>query len=234
MLRTMSPADDERMMIALLPPFGPRPQWMATGGVLKLARGAEVSIEWSTVTFLDSRGATITELEHAFDLRPGTRLEGPWFGWLRDERPRPTGATSMCWSVNDWRSPIMPAFDAEPQAQPLTLTCLPFHVPIRDDRQLFVQFVNDTEERIDLVKAVRSATLWVDDVAYPSITGWHWDGNGEVQPGRWSRWGFRMSDFEGAPLLGEHEVSIEMFGRRTATLAVHLVGEQWTGGVTRS
>jgi hypothetical protein len=79
----------------------------------------------------------------------------------------------------------------------------------------------------DLCRAVRGATLWVDGVAHPSTTGWHWDGKSSIHPGEQARHGFRMSDFAGAPLLGVHEVAVEMFGQRTRTRSVLLEGEPW-------
>lgn len=223
----MGPAMPEELLIAMLPPFGPQARWMATAGVLKLSRDRELLVERSTATFFDDRGGQLAELDDAFGLRVGTRLEGPLYARQSDARARPPAAASMCWTLNDWRSPPVATLDAEPGSGRLVLRCLPLHVPVPDDRQLVVQLVNTSAHEVELTEAVRTATLWVDGVGYRSMTGWHWDGRSTVPPGGWTRQAFRMGDFDGAPLLGDHVVSIELLGQRTSEQAVQLVGEPW-------
>jgi hypothetical protein len=220
-------ANREHLLIAMLPPFGPKARWMATTGVLKIARGSELRIERSTVTFLDEHGEELAELEDAFGLRQGSRLAGPCYALQRDERRRPEFATSMFWTLNHWRSPVVATFDSEADSPRPSLWCLPLHVPVPQDRQLFVQFVNASARSVNLVEAIRTATLWVEGVGHRSLRGWHWDGPGTVQPGGWTRQGFKMGDFDGAPLLGDHDVCLELFGRCTSTRRVQLLGEPW-------
>lgn len=213
--------------ISLLPAFGPQERWMSTTGVLKLARGAELTVERSAIAFLDEQGRVIAELADAFGLVAGARLPGPLSQKLHDRRPRPPVATAMRWTLNDRQTPAVPKLDVRADAGELSLWCAPLHVPVREDHQLFVHYVNLTDHKVDLCAAVRGAILWVDGAAHPSMTGWHWDGRGDVQAGGWSHREFRMSDFRDAPLLGAHEIAVEMFGQRTLTQSVLLEGEPW-------
>jgi hypothetical protein len=215
------------MLMALLPPFGPNARWMATAGALKLARGARLRVERSTLTFLDAGGKALARLEDAFDLRRGASLDGPLYALRRDEQPRPPAATAMQWTLNDHVSPLATAFDSLPDAGELSLFCLPLHVPDPEDRQIYIHFVNMGGEPVNLVQAVREATLWVDGSAHPSQTGWHWDGRNSVQPRGWTRWGFRIADFAGALPLGRCELCVEAFGLRTRAQTVELTGEPW-------
>jgi hypothetical protein len=215
------------LSITLLPAFGPRARDMALSGVLKLTRGAELVVTRSAITFMNSRGAVVGELRDAFGLTAGTRLLGPHSQRLRDDRPRPSDAVAVHWALSDRQTPAIPVVDDGPQAGELTLCCAPLHVPVRDDLQLWVQYVNHTGDKVDLCAAVRGATLWVDGLGHPSTTGMHWDGRGDIHAGGWSRQGFRMSDFAGAPLLGAHELAVEMFGQRTVTRSVLLEGDPW-------
>jgi hypothetical protein len=219
------PADDS-IWIAMLPTFGPQARSRSIPAILKLARGAELAVERSVVAFLDERGATAGELSDAFGLVAGTRLDGPLARALRDDRPRPACA-AWRWTLDDRQTATVASFDARPDAGELVLWCAPLHVPVPDDHQLVVQYVNVTDNVVDLPRAIRDATLWVDGVAHRSRAGGHWDGRGHVQPGGSSQQRFRMSDFEGAPTLGIHDVALEMFGLRTITRSLHLVGEVW-------
>jgi hypothetical protein len=220
-------SDAITLWTALLPVFGPRATHMAISGVLKLPRDQALTVEHSIITFLDPSGAVIGELRDAFGLTAGTSLLGPASQRLHDNRPRPPRAAAMRWVLDDRQTATIPVVDEGSQAGELTLCCTPVHVPVRDDFQLWVQYVNLTGQSVDLCAAVRGAIAWVDGVEHPSTTGMHWDGRSDIQAGGWSRRGFRMSDFAGAPLLGAHEIAVEMFGRRTLTQSVLLHGEPW-------
>jgi hypothetical protein len=219
--------DTITLWTALLPAFGPRASHMSIGGVLKLTSDHARTVERSIITFLDSSGKVIGELRDAFGLTAGTSLLGPASQRLHDNRPRPPRAVAMHWVLDECQTPTIPVVDEGPQAGELTLCCTPVHVPVRDDFQLWVQYVNHTGQSVDLWAAVRGAIAWVDGVQHPSTTGMHWDGRSDIQADGWSRQGFRMSDFAGAPLLGAHEIAVEMYGRRTLTQSVLFRGEPW-------
>jgi hypothetical protein len=216
------------MWTTLLPSFGARARFMRTAGVLKLGRGAEHVVARSVLTFVDGAGAVVGQLSDAFGLTAGTSLAAPSCLRLFDERQRPPTAVSMRWHVDGIETSEVPVIDEPAQRGELTLWCAPVHVPVREDHQLYVHLVNLTDSQIDLPAVVRSAILWVDGVAYPSVTGVHWDGRAYVHANGWSHQDFRLADFEGAPALGAHALAIEMAGRRSVTRSVLLEGEPWS------
>ena len=216
--------EDEATLLALLPRAGPIAASGEPRAVLKRAAGPLV-VEASILTF--TAGEEVLEVRpDAFGLTREYRLEPPCSRALTEPRGAVPGATRAEWRLNGWR--VCSALAAPEAAwSGLIVHWLPLMVPAADDRHLVADVVNTGGAEINILTGIRSAILWVDGTAYPSAAGWTWNGRPMVAPGHTRSVRFSLTDFPSAPLQGEHEMALEMLGRRSPPETVDWRGAPW-------
>ena len=220
-------ASNEPIYFSLIPPFG-RGAHLTIAGVLKLGRGATLAATHSEIVFFDAHAREVGRLADAFRLSLRTQLQSPSCQVLRDERSPPHRAVTMQWNLDDEASPAVAATRDDAARDSLCAVYFPSQVPVREDVDVLVRYVNRGTERVNVLDGVRSAVHWADGVPCPSITGWHWDGPYLAPLGCTSALRFRLADFRGAPVDGEHECSVELLGMRTSPERVSWTGEPWS------
>ena len=218
--------DTPILLMALLPHFGPRAPLASTRAVLKWAPARPLVVALSTLEFLNDNSHVMSRRDGAFGLARGRILDGPVQLTLDDETRRPAGATRHRWQLNDW---VIEAPMVEAEADGLRATWLPLLLPLRGDVAVITELVNDGQTPLDLVRGVQQARLWADDVAWERVMGRAWDGRYLVPPGHAVTRRFALHDFPGVPTSGEHEMMIELLGRRSSPARVHWHGTPWSG-----
>ncbi len=224
----MAPAllDTPSLLMALLPYVGPRAALASTRAVLKLAPSEPLVVAASTLEFLAAPDRVLSRRDEAFRLAQGRVFDGPVQLPLSDETRRPADATRHRWQLNDWtvEAPMTVA-----DAGGLHATWLPLLLPLREDVAVIAELVNDGPAPLDMAQGVQQARCWADGIAWASIAGRAWDGRYLLPPGHSGTHRFALPDFPGAPTDGEHEMAIELLGRRSPPVRVRWHGRPWVG-----
>jgi hypothetical protein len=216
----------ESLLLALIPPVGRRPDVALLTAFIKVAEGSDLIIHQSEITFTDAAGNIMEFRNNAFQLEEGIHFTGPCLKALEDHNRRPESAARFQWRINDLSVEGNITFSEEEWHLP-RVVCLPLQVALECDCHFIVSIVNTGIDLLNISEGVRNALLHVDGISYDSIAGRSWNGIYLIQSGRSYTQRFRLLDFPGAPRNGSHEVSLEMFGRRSVTQTVDWLGRPW-------
>ncbi len=212
----------EGVLLAIMSPLGFRSEWGSLSAYLKVAGSTALEVKNSELFFEEANGKVIERRLEAFGLKEKMLVSGPFSERFSDDAPRPEGAVTVVWRVNDLEV-SSDLFESEEVS--LRVRYLPLRVPVDNDPHIIVTVVNRTGEMLNIAEGVRKAACFSDGKRYGCIRGGHWDGSSHVQPRKAFTKRFSLSDFPSMPDSGRHEMSFEIFGSKSLPRTVNWIGD---------